>query len=103
VTDRRLGTVFVNEQPFPINRIYLSQGQFVFEIVLRDHGTVPDNSEARVHDPEGNLVVTFLWQVTGDARRFVGRKLLPGDVVTINQALTVNKHASIEWLERVGS
>ncbi len=51
------GTVFVDEQALPIVDIYLRDGLVVVVAQRRGPMTLPGQSEARIHDPQGNLVL----------------------------------------------
>jgi hypothetical protein len=53
---QRLGTMFVNEIPMPIVRIYLAEGSFILEAETWGPKILPAETEVRIHDRNGELV-----------------------------------------------
>jgi hypothetical protein len=87
-----LGTAVVDEQIFPITAIRLADGKFQVHVSIIGPVELPDRSEMRVHDPDGNLVFVAPWTVS-EAERRAARRARPVDVVTIVFPLRITEVA----------
>lgn len=60
--------MFVDERPFPIAAIYLENGKIIFRTgLIRGPLSLPESSEVRIHDPQGQLVAVAPWEA-GDVK-----------------------------------
>jgi hypothetical protein len=81
-----LGTLFVDEQAFPVSRITLEEGCFFIWATVDGPVTLPLRSEVRLHDPAGNTVAVAPWHL-GDQPASVGA----GGRMTICQPVRVTE------------
>ena len=97
MTDR-IGTVFVNEIPLPISRIFLSEGKIQFEMVIPGPFTLPDDgTELRLHGIDGELVAVARWSLPKYWQKNRHRHTPAGGYVTIMLPIEVTDKAAIGW------
>jgi hypothetical protein len=64
-----IGTLVVDEQPYPIIAIVLAKGHFHFWVDLPGSVNLPASSEVRVHAPDGTLVLCAPWHLSPESLR----------------------------------
>lgn len=58
-----IGMLVVDERPYPIARVVLAEGCFQFWVDLPGSVSLPARSEARIHAPDGSLILCAPWRV----------------------------------------
>jgi hypothetical protein len=97
MTDR-LGTIFVNEIPLPISKIYLAEGQIKVEMVIDGPFTLPeDGTELRLHGIDGKLVTMAHWRLPSHWQKNHRRHTPAGRSVTIVLPLEIMTKAAVGW------
>jgi hypothetical protein len=94
----RLGTIFVNEIPLPISKIYLAEGQIKIETVIDGPFTLPeDGTELRLHGIDGELVTMARWALPPYWQKKRHRHTPAGSHVTIVFPLEIQAKAAAGW------
>jgi hypothetical protein len=93
-----LGALVANEIVLPISRIYLQSGEVRIEAEVRGPVDLADDSEVRIHDPEGGLVAITSWRVPRHHRRDM-RSADPDHTVIVTLPLRLT---DTKWPERDG-
>ena len=90
MSERRLGTLVVNERVFPIARITVGRGAIQFWIgpLTMPAGLLPARSEMRIHAPDGSLVTVGPWAIPDDKHREM-EQFEPGSTVMICQPVAI--------------
>ena len=94
----RLGTIFVNEIPLPISKIYLAEGQIKVETVVHGPFTLPETgTELRLHGIDGELVTMAHWTLPPYWQKNRHRHIATGAHATIVFPLRIVAKAAVGW------